>query len=107
MSFASAKKEPENIEEPPPGRAEAAFGRWVIDKAVHDDALAIMPKLAARGSTEESWREVLLAYANTYGALGVRFCRWRYFLLRAPLTPARTPPPQCTCPSSTPPLTCP
>jgi hypothetical protein len=23
-----------------------------------------MPKLAARGSTEESWREVLLAYAN-------------------------------------------
>ncbi len=44
-------------------RAEAAFQRWVVDKAVHDEALQLLPQLAAHGRNDDSWRNVGIAYA--------------------------------------------
>ena len=46
-------------------RADAAFGRWVVDKRVHDEALAILPKLSSMGSDDEDWNKLLLAVAYT------------------------------------------
>ena len=46
--------------------ADAAFGRWVIDKAVHDEALALLPTLGAMGGEEEGWNALLTAYAYTH-----------------------------------------
>jgi hypothetical protein len=47
-------------------KADAAFGRWVIDKRVHDTALALLPSLTPMGSSDEDWAAVLTAYAYTH-----------------------------------------
>jgi hypothetical protein len=49
--------------------ADAAFGRWVVDKAVHDEALALLPRLGPMGASEEDWQALLTMYANVQSYL--------------------------------------
>ena len=49
--------------------ADAAFGRWVVDKRVHDDALAVLPRLSSLGSAEEDWQALLSMYAYCHAYL--------------------------------------
>ena len=85
MAFAPKKEDSESPEKTSQAQADAAFGRWVVDKNVHDDALAVIGQLSAMGSTEDGWRQVLTAYAYTYGA-----CLGPGCFRRPP-----PPPPQC------------
>ena len=68
MAFAPKKDDTPDPERRGQATADAAFGRWVVDKAVHDDALELLPQLSALGSAEEDWRSVLNAFAHTFGA---------------------------------------
>ena len=38
----------------------------MVDKRVHDDALALLPRLSSMGSSDEDWGAVLSAYAYTF-----------------------------------------
>ena len=126
MAFAPKKEDSESPEKTSQAQADAAFGRWVVDKNVHDDALAVIGQLSAMGSSEDGWRQVLTAYAYTYGACcpgsrcfhplplrprlrppfpRVAGCAPNAFQPHAadPRSPA-PPPSQCTSPTSTPTL---